>query len=156
MQTDIIYGYGFPNTSIDENLRKFMEKHMETILKTKGGAKLYAEVMQDSDTFKRSYANINEAVQYLGYSCNSSGVEGTEAIISNVMTLETGIRFTATAADDGCETPASIVFTEDFPWHLNEIEKNLTEEKLFEICEMYAKKLEIQENPDKMRLEYYG
>ena len=43
-----------------------------------------------------------------------------------------------------------------YPWLFNETEKELTEEKLSNICKKYMDELGITDNPDYLNLEYYG
>lgn len=47
------------------------------------------------------------------------------AVIANIMSRETGIRFAYCQPD--CNTLASVVFEESYPWMANETEKELTE-----------------------------
>ena len=83
-------------------------------------------------------------------------MEGNGAVISNIMSRETGIRFIYCQPDGDCDTYASIVFEEGYPWHLNEVEKNLTKEKLQSICKQYMNELGIDDTPDYLNLEYWG
>lgn len=90
------------------------------------------------------------------YSCDNTGMEGIGAVIANIMSRETGIRFAYCQPDGDCDTLASIVFDEKYPWSFNETEKELTEEKLSNICKKYMDELGIVDNPDYLDLEYYG
>lgn len=58
--------------------------------------------------------------------------------------------------DGDCNTLASVVFETGYPWQLNETEKNLTEEKLKEICKTYMDKIGLIDEPDYLELEYFG
>ena len=49
-----------------------------------------------------------------------------------------------------------LYFDEKYPWLLNEPEKELTEEKLSNICKKYMDELGIADDPDFLELEYYG
>ena len=55
-----------------------------------------------------------------------------------------------------CDTYDTILFPESYPWELNKIERNLTENKLETICCEYMIELDIKDNPDYQALEYYG
>lgn len=90
------------------------------------------------------------------YSCDNTGTEGVGAVIANIMSRETGIEFAYCQPDANCDTPASIIFDEKYPWLLNETEKELTEEKLSNICKKYMDELGIADDPDFLELEYYG
>lgn len=78
------------------------------------------------------------------------------AVIANIMSRETGIEFAYCQPDENCDTPASVVFDEKYPWLLNETKKELTEEKLSNICKKYMDELGITDDPDYLELEYYG
>ena len=82
--------------------------------------------------------------------------EGYGAVISNIISRETEIRFSFRPAADDYGTLASVVFEESYPWQLNETEKTLDEETLFDICKKYMDELKIDEKPDYLSLEYYG
>lgn len=90
------------------------------------------------------------------YSCDNNGIEGIGSVIANIMSRETGIRFIYCPPDDECNTFASVVFEQGYPWQLNESEKELTEEKLSNICKKYMDELRITDVPDYLELEYYG
>ena len=150
MGSSFIYGYGFNCDCEDKKLIDFIKTHKETFCKSEIEAKLYDEMLRYTE-------NEYDLEDFFGYySCESNGIEGNGAVISNIMSRETGIRFMYCQPDGNCDTWASIVFKEGYPWQLNEVEKNLTEEKLGEICMRYMEELGILELPDYLSLEYYG
>ena len=63
------------------------------------------------------------------YSCQTSGSQGAGAVISNVMTRVTGIRFSYYGADPDCDTYPAVIFQEDYPWNYNEEEKKFNARK---------------------------
>lgn len=150
MSSSFIYGYGFNCDCDDNKLIEFIKAHKETFCKTEEEESLYEEMLEYTKT-KYDLEDFFEK-----YSCECSGVEGNGAVISNIMSRETGIRFIYCQPDGDCDTHASVVFEENYPWQLNETEKDLTEEKLGEICKRYKEELGICETPDYLSLEYYG
>ena len=150
MRSSFIYGYGFNCDCDDGKLIDFVKAHKETFCKSEAEIKLYEEMLKYTE-------NEYDLEDFFDrYSCESSGMEGNGAVISNIMSRETGIRFIYCQPDGDCDTYASIVFEEGYPWHLNEVEKNLTEEKLQSICKQYMNELGIDDTPDYLNLEYWG
>lgn len=150
MRSSFIYGYGFNSDCDEGKLIDFIKIHKETFCKSDREKRLYEEMIDDA----KKECGLEDF--FRGYSCNATGNEGIGATIANIMSRETGIRFEYCLPDDSCETPASVVFTEGYPWQLNETEKSLTEEKLKNICKRYMKELNILSEPDYLNLEYYG
>ena len=150
MRSSFIYGYGFNCDCDDEKLIDFVKAHKETFCKSEAEIKLYEEMLK----YTESEYDLEDFFDR--YSCESSGMEGNGSVISNIMSRETGIRFIYCQPDGDCDTYASIVFEEGYPWHLNEVEKNLTEEKLQSICKQYMNELGIDDMPDYLNLEYWG
>lgn len=149
MKSSFIYGYGFNCDCDDGKLIDFVKAHKKTFCKSEAEAKLYEEMLKYTE---KEY-DLEDFFD--GYSCESSELEGNGAVIANIMSRETGIRFMYCQPDEDCDTYASVVFKESYPWQLNEIEKNLTEEKLSDICKQYIEELGIAEMPDYLNLEYY-
>lgn len=150
MRSSFIYGYGFNCDCDDEKLIDFVKTHKETFCKSEAETKLYEEMLKHTE-------NEYDLEDFFDrYSCESSGMEGNGAVIANIMSRETGIRFMYCQPDGDCDTYASVVFEEGYPWQLNEVEKNLTEGKLADICKKYMDELGIKEAPDYLNLEYYG
>lgn len=152
MRSSFIYGFGFYSKCDEGKLIDFIKKHKETFCKKDMEKETYNKII--------SSASNKYALDYLedifeNYSCDNTGMEGIGAVISNIMSRETGIRFSYCSPDDGCNTPASVLFEKDYPWLLNETECNLTEEVLHNIIKKYMEELGINEEPDYLNLEYY-
>lgn len=149
MQSSFIYGYGFPCECQRSRLCGFIESHKSSFLRNDEEKELYDRMIHMND-----FSEIDEVFE--SYSCDNTGREGVGAVIANIMSRETGIRFAYCPENDECDTEASIVFAEGYPWQLNENEKRLTEEKLSDICKEYMDELRITDDPDYLNLEYYG
>ena len=150
MRSSFIYGCGFNCDCDDEKLIEFIKAHKETFCKSVAETKLYEKMLKYTE-------NEYDLKDFFDrYSCESSGIEGNGAVIANIMSRETGIRFMYCQPDGACDTWASVVFEQGYPWQLNEVEKNLTEEKLQAICKQYMDELGITDKPDCLDLEYYG
>lgn len=150
MRSSFIYGYGFNSDCDEEKLIDFIKNHKEAFCKTDGEKELYKEML---DYTEKEY-DLEDFFE--NYECDSNGLEGIGAVITNIMSRETGIRFAYCPPDEDCDTLASVVFEERLPWQVNEIEKELTEEKLSNICKKYMNELRIIDDPDYLSLEYYG
>lgn len=150
MRSSLIYGYGFNCDCDDDKLIDFVKAHKEAFCKSDAEIKMYEEMLQYTET-EHDLENFFES-----YSCENAGAEGNGAVIANIMSRETGIRFIYCLPDGDCDTWASVVFEQGYPWHSNETEKNLTEKKLFNICKKYMIELGIEESPNYLDLEYYG
>lgn len=150
MQSSFIYGYGFNCDCDDEKLIDFVKAHKKTFCKSETEIKLYEEMLKDTEN------EYDLEDFFMEYSCDSNCMEGNGAVIANIMSRETGIRFIYCQPDGDCDTSASVVFEEGYPWQLNETEKELTKEKLAGICKKYMDELGITGTPDYLSLEYYG
>ena len=91
------------------------------------------------------------------YSCKMTGMEGNGAVISNIISRETGIRIQYEMGQSDCCSYPSVLFAECMPWHLNEKERNLTVESLTEILLPYVEELGLsRKDIDALEIEYYG
>ena len=90
------------------------------------------------------------------YACDCSCAEGFGAVISNIMSRETGIRFEYQQGQDDCGSVPTVMFSDAPVWCYNEAEKNLTEDKFYEICDKYMHELGLEGRADYMEVEYYG
>lgn len=151
MNSSFIYGYGFNCDSDEGKLIDFIKEHRETFCKSDREKELYNDMLNYTES---EYYGLEDFFE--DYSCDNTGMEGMGAVIANIMSRETGIRFAYCQPDGDCNTLASVVFEEGYPWQLNENEKELTEEKLLNICKKYMNELGITDNPDYLSLEYYG
>ncbi len=149
-----VYGYGFIFIYNEEllinkdKLIAFIKKHKSTFCKSETETELYND-MQGLNEY-----DLKDLFE--NYCCDNTGIVGIGAVISNIMTRETGINFGCYPEDLGCDTPAAIVFLQLFPWQFNEKEKNLTKERLYNICEKYMDELGLEDKPNWQSLEYYG
>lgn len=148
MQTDVVYGYGFYVYVSDEELKSFVLKHKDTILKLDRGREVLEYTKRCSDD------EFNPKEDFYDLSCDTNGNQGFYSIIANTMSAETGIRFDYCRAQE--DDDDAILFAEGYPWHLNKIEMTLTKEKLEEICNKYITDLGGQLKPEHIRLEYFG
>lgn len=150
MRSSFIYGYGFNSECDEGRLIDFIKEHKEAFCKSDREKELYNDMLN----YTESEYDLEDFFE--DYSCDNTGTEGIGAIIANIMSRETGIRFAYCQPDGDCDTLASVVFKEGYPWMVNETEKELTEEKLSNICKKYMDELGITDNPDYLNLEYYG
>ena len=155
METSIIYGFGFTCDLSDYKLINFLKNHKNTFCQTVQEVELFNKTVEAKEMTPAALDFFLEDL-YRDYKCDTSGISGRYVIISNIMSRETGIRFAYCQPDVDCDTLASVVFEERYPWMVNETEKELTEEKLSNICKKYMDELGITENPDYLNLEYYG
>lgn len=137
-----IMSYGFNSNCDEEKLIDFIKEHKEAFCKSDREKKLYNDMLN----YTESEYNLEDFFE--DYSCDNTGMTGLGAVIANIMSRETGIRFAY------CQ-PESIVFDKKYPWLFNETEKELTEEKLSNICKKYMDELGVVDNPDYLNLEYY-
>ena len=150
MRSSLIYGYGFNSDCDEGKLIDFIKEHKETFCESDREKELY------NDMLKHTENEYDLEDFFEDYSCDNTGIKGIGAVIANIMSRETGIRFAYCQPDGDCDTFASVVFEEKYPWMVNETEKELTEEKLSNICKKYMDELGITDNPDYLNLEYYG
>lgn len=84
-------------------------------------------------------------------------MSGSGAVISNIMSRETGLRFNYERGNDDYENIPTIIFYEGMPWTFNNTEKDLTEISLFKIIEEYTRELGIENHLIGFQeIEYYG
>ncbi len=152
MRSSFVYGFGFNCDCDNERLVAFIKAHKETFCKTETEVEMYEEMLNIE-----AEGDLEEFYDFFDdYYCDISESLGKGAVIANIMSRETGIRFVYCPPDGDCDTYASVLFEERCPWHLNEVEKGLTEENLSDICQKYIDELGIAETPDYLSLEYFG
>ena len=150
MRSSFVYGFGF-NCDCDEGkLIDFIKNHKETFTKSEGEKKLYDELL---DYTENEY-DLEDF--FKDYECENNGSYGLGAIIANIMSRETGIRFDYCMPDDSCDTLASVVFGSGYPWQLNDIERNISEKALKDTCKKYMDEIGLIDEPDYLELEYFG
>jgi len=150
MRSSFVYGFGFGSDCSDTKLIEFIKAHKSTFCKSESEVEMYEAMLQHTSA-EYDLENFFEE-----YSCDLTGTQGAGAVIANVMTRETGIRFVYCQPDGDCDTDASVVFEENYPWNLNEREQSLSMEELMYICKTYMQELGIEGEPDFLNLEYYG
>lgn len=149
----IVYGYGFKLSISPVIFIKWIKKHKEAFCKSATENALFKQLTAmneldiDGDT-------LDEALCH--YECNSSCNEGVGAVVANVMSRETGIRFDYQPGQDDCGGSPHILLAECMPWEFNEKEKSLTQEKLDCILTLYMRELSLNGDPGEVALEYYG
>lgn len=145
-----IYGYGFASDCDEGKLIDFIKAHKDTFCRSNEEKEMYKEMLDHtSDEY-----DLEDF--FSSYSDDQSGNEGCGAVISNVMSRETGLRFEYCKSDSECNTPASVVLSCGYPWQYNEAERNLSQARLDEICKVYMDELGIFGEPDGLELEYFG
>lgn len=155
METSIIYGFGFTCDLSDYKLINFLKNHKNTFCQTVQEVELFKKTVEAKEMTPAALDFFLEDL-YRNYKCDTSGISGRYAIISNIMSRETGIRFDYCPPNGECDTPEAICFCAGYPWFYNEIEKSLTSDKLEQILKKYMEELEIDDEPDYLQLEHYG
>lgn len=87
MRSSFIYGYGFNSDCDEEKLIDFIKEHKEAFCKSNREKKLYNDMLKHTE----SEYDLEEFLE--DYSCDNTGMEGMGAVIANIMSRETGIRF---------------------------------------------------------------
>ena len=86
--------------------------------------------------------------------CLNSGIITPAAFLSNIMFLETGIRFSAYNDAEDYDVSAGIVmFEENFPWLMTEFERNMTKQVLDDIFAKYIAELGMDISPDNIYID---
>lgn len=149
------YGYGFDCSILKPvDIFNFVINHEKTLLKRHDEDELkFLQYVKN----KINENNIvdKDCLEDCCITCDVTGHQGVEAIISNIMTTETNINF---QFEPGCEdlSDCAIILAECMPWSFNETEKNLTENILETILNGYIKELRLDTTPQYMALEYFG
>ena len=154
--TSMYYGYGFEVDKVTtQNIMDFIKNHQLTLSYPREIEMLVA--LRDKDEGILSYDDPNEFFEDWAYSCNVSGQEGLGAVISNVISRETGVRVEFQKGQDDCGSVPTVLLIEAPPWIYNEKEKNLTMDSLTELLLPYVKELGMnKEDIGFVSVEYYG
>lgn len=152
MRSSFVYGYGFIVDEItDEKLIEFIKKHKDAFCKSDEEKALFEEMLE----YTEEEYDLEDFFD--GYSCDCSGQEGRGAVISNIISRETGIRIEYQMGQSDCDSYPSVLFTETYPWNYNDKERNLTVESLTKILLPYAEELGLSKKDiDALEIEYYG
>lgn len=147
MESSFIYGYGFELNNNDEKFADFLCKHKDTFCAWDSENKIFPSFKKLVEN--KDFDKIHDLFE-------EYDIEHTGLIIAGIMTRETGIRFDYCPYDDSCNTSEAILFSETYPWMLNEKERLLTESELCNICKKYMTELGISGLPGLVEQEYYG
>lgn len=165
METVIHYGFGFNCDCSAEKFKEFVKNNAGGFCRSADETKLYKLFLErinakdeNGKLKKLDESELEDVIEstFESYSCQTSGAQGAGAVISNIMSRTTGIRFAYYGADSNCETYPAIIFRESYPWDYNEEEKSLTKEKLESFCKECMDSLGIEGEPDFLKQEYYG
>ena len=155
MRSSFVYGFGFEVENIlDRVLLDFMINHKNTFCKTDIENDLFCEVVNFTDEDLDAYG-LEDFFE--SYQCDCTGQEGVGAVISNVISRETGIMVEYQMGQSECGSYPSVLLAETYPWNYNEKERNLTVESLTEILLPYAEELGLSKDDiNALEIEYYG
>ena len=157
MRSSFVYGFGFEVYDVKPlALIGFIENHKETLIKSD----LEREMVETINNTENGLFAYNIAEEYFEdweYACDVTGQEGFGAVISNVISRETGIRIEYQMGQSDCGSYPSVLLAETYPWLYNEKERNLTVDSLTEILLPYAEELGLSKDDiDALEIEYYG
>ena len=160
MSTNIIYGKGSEITASNK-IVDFIRNHRSTLeeIQTKISQYRSPEQLSYSDLFAdidvKEPVSIDELYEkYRNFQSGYTSIEGLSGVVADVMSKETDVRMDFLREQE--EDTEYIVFTEALPWHLNDTEKELTEESLTDIFKKYFDELEIPLEMGDVKLEYCG
>lgn len=92
MNSSFIYGYGFPCDWTEEHFLAFIKNHKETFCQSKAEEKQYQELLECTEnTDTQNEFDLDEFFDK--YECETNGMQGTGAVVTNIMHRETGIGF---------------------------------------------------------------
>jgi len=151
-QSYSVNGYGFYIDSSEESLRKFILNHKNTILLKCGEE---AKEVLNFVSNPENEADIFE--EFDSYNNEQNSEEGVYGIVADIMTNETGVRFSfINPMDRDCDN-GCIMFEQFYPWYFNEYEKELTEGKLYQMMKKYAEEVGTSDTePDTLQMEMFG
>lgn len=154
-RTDCVYGYGFKVYASDEALARFIKNHESSVRTLEGGSKII-DFIDDCTANNKPLDALKE--DFYDYESEATGESGLYGIIADVMSEETDICFefhSALHIDDD-EAEDTILVPMLMPWQFNSVEKELTEDRLEEICKKYMAELDERLVFEDLRLEYFG
>ena len=112
MRSSFIYGYGFNSDCDEGKLIDFIKEHKETFCESDREKELY------NDMLKHIENEYDLEDFFEDYSCDNTGIKGIGAVIANIMSRETGIRF-AYCQPDICKKYMDELGITDNPDYLN-------------------------------------
>lgn len=148
----IINGYGITlTTAADFSYEKYKElikAHMPNLKKKAEKSEAAEWVLKGCNKYLVS-DNLKDAD-----TCLNSGIITPAAFLSNIMFLETGIRFSAyNDAEDYDVSAGAVIFEENFPWLMTEFERNMTQQVLDDIFAKYIAELGMDVSPDNICID---
>lgn len=147
-----INGYGIELTTAAgfsyEKYKNFIKNHIAGLEKKAEKSEAIEWVLKGCKTYLASGDLANADV------CLNSGIITPAAFLSNIMFLETSIRFSAyNDAEDYDVSAGIVVFEENFPWLMTEFERNMTKQILDDIFAKYIAELGMDINPDSVCID---
>ena len=156
MRSSFTYGMGFEVDKVSAlAMVEFIKNHKEAFCQSEEEKQIFND-LEDTDNGIFSYNYMEDFFDNYDYTCDNFCGRGFGAVISNIMGRETGIRFEYQEGQDDCGSVPTVMLPETLPWCYNEIEKNLTEERFYEICDKYMQELGLEGRADYMEVEYFG
>ena len=156
MRTWTEYGYGFPvfTGSNATNVLEFFKNHEHTFIQAAGPKRhkeFYCALDELEDTAETDGILDEDIIREGLFDKTASAI----AMIINRENNLTG--FEGFQSDSEYDTPETVMYVKDFPWHFNQKERQTTLDEINGICNMYANELGIPEREigDK-ELKYYG
>lgn len=152
-----ICGYGFfvageeAETMDFKVAAKFLKEHRKIFGKTDDEKQILDELdnIKTDDELEELMYEIEE-----DYKDENSEDAGMGAAIAAVMTRETGVKFQYFSPANGGEDAPAIIWRPTYPWMQNDMEKELTEAKLHDICKKYMDELGFNGKPEELELSY--
>lgn len=156
MRSSFVYGMGFEVNKVSTlDMVDFIKNHKETFCESETEKQIFKD-LEDTDNGIFAYNYMEDFFDNYDYACDCSYSEGFGAVISNIMSRETGIRFEYQQGQDDCGSVPTIMLSDVPVWCYNEAEKNLTEDKFYEICDKYMRELGLEGRADYVEVEYFG
>ena len=156
MRSSFVYGMGFEVDKVSTlSMVDFIKKHKETFCRSETEKQIFND-LEDTDNGIYAYNYMEDFFNNYDYACGCSCSEGFGAVISNIMSRETGIRFEYQQGQDDCGSVPTVMFSDAPVWCYNETEKSLTEDRFYEICDKYMQELGLEGRADYMEVEYFG
>lgn len=155
--TSIYYGWGFEVDGIKPlNIIAFMENHQIALCQSNREKEMLNAIHNTEDGIF-AYNFANDFFEEWSCECDVSYQIGLGAVVSNIISRETGISVEFQMGQSDCCSVPSVLFTERMPWHLNEKEKDLTLESLTELLLPYVIELGLKETDiQALSIEYFG
>ena len=156
MRSSFAYGMGFEVDKVSTSaMVGFIKNHKATFCQSETEKQIFND-LEDTDNGIFAYNYMEDFFDNYNYTCIYSGWEGFGAVISNIMSRETGIRFEYQQGQGDCGSVPTVMFGDCPVWCYNEAEKNLTEDQFYNICDKYMQELGLEGRADYMEVEYFG